>query len=133
MIRKLAVKLTVFLLQQVDLSIEDRSLLITLLLKNLGALPIRDIITSGPDGSLVISGQPVDLELAKKLRESARAALENSAYKLVHDQARYEAITTGFLEADSEKRSLFGKAAIWYAQCEQSHLTKLAQVGGEEE
>lgn len=119
-------------LKRADLSIEDRSLLTSCILDSLVALPIRDIISTDEVGSLTVRGKVVELALAKKLRDSARVALENSALALIHEQVTFIAITTGFIKADSEKQSLFGKAAIWYGQEEVKLLTSLAQLGGVE-
>ncbi len=125
---KYAVRFALYLLNRSDLSIEDRSKLSTCVLTVLAAQPLRDIISSDIDGSLLNRGKTVDLEFAKKLRASAQAALENIALRTVHEQVLYMSVKSGFLEADSEKRSFFGKAAVWYGENEVKLLRVLAGI-----
>lgn len=130
---KTPAQFAVDLLKSVDLSIEDRSLLTACVLETLAALPLHDIIKVDTDGTLMVNGEYVELEQAKKLRESARVALGNYAFNFIRDQVTFEGIKTGFLQADSEKQSFFGKAAIWWGQQEIKFLMLLAQTGSVED
>ncbi len=116
-------------LKRADLSDDDRHLLITCIIDKFDALPLRDIISRANDGSLLIRGKGVDLEMAKTLRESARAVLNNYALTTVSDQVLFEAITNGFLRVDSEKQALFNRAAVWFGMRQKEHLDILAQTG----
>jgi hypothetical protein len=60
------------------------------------------------------------------LRESALAALNNQALKLVHDRTTFAAITSGLHQASNDQQIGFGKAAIWYGQKEIEFLKLLA-------
>lgn len=131
MSKKSAAQNAVDLLNKTDLSIEDRSMLTSCLLDRLCAYPLSDIITVD-NGSLYIKGKGVDLETATKLRESAKGALANFALNTIYEQVKFEAIVTGFIKADSEKQSFFGKAAIWWGEREAYYLKLLAQVESSE-
>ena len=124
----LATKLAVWLLRKSDLSVENRSILTSSVLKELVAAPLCDIITKDNDGVLVIDGKKVDFEQARKLRESARAALNNYALQHIQRQVMFRAITTGFHHADNERQAFFGKAAIWWFERELEYLHILAQT-----
>jgi len=125
---KLALKLIEWLLKR-DLSWETRSKLTSLVLISVDALPVKDIISVDDDGSLLVGGRKMEIEQAIHLRESARAMLGNTAYKVIRDQVAYQAITLGFHKAETERQILFGKAAIWYGQQEEVLLKLLSADG----
>lgn len=126
MLKRIALKIIAFLLKSNDLSVEDRSLLTYLVLDNLHALPIRDIISFNEDGSVIVNGKTLVSEQITLLRESARAALNNTALKLIHDQVEFTAVTIGIHKSNKVENLLFGQSAIWYGQQEKNLLTVLA-------
>jgi hypothetical protein len=130
MIKKFSVRLACYLLNRSDISIEDRNLLTTCLLDKLAALPLRDMITTNEEGNLLVSGRQIDIDIAKKLRESARAALNSYALNLVREQVTYESVVTGVHKALNADQILFGKAAIWCQQQEVKWLKTLAGLDG---
>lgn len=129
---RFASKFACFLLERADLSLEDRNLLTSKILDKLEALPIRDILTIGDSGEILISGRPLDFEKARQLRESARAALTNSALLLLQNQILYLAVQRGLHQGDTPEKLYFYRAAIWFGLQLEDMLKNLAQVGEQE-
>src|SRR6185369_815837 len=101
---KLATILAIFSLKRADLSIKDRNKLLIHIADKLGALPFRDMITEDSNGSLLVNGRPVDIELARILRDSAKGALHSKAFTYIRDQVLYDAIKLGVHRAEDEKQ-----------------------------
>lgn len=133
MFSKLVVKLTVTLLKNVTLANQDRIVLTNSILHVLKALPIRDALVVNENGRLMVNGREIDLETAKILRESAKAALTSQALRIINDQVSFIAITTGVHQADNPWSMIFGKSALWYGQQQDKFLKILAGVDGDEE
>jgi hypothetical protein len=131
MLRKLTVKLTLFLLQRADLSLADRNLLTTALLDRLGALPLRDIVKVTDDGSIVINDRALDFEKLGLLRDSARTILNNQAWRTIRDQVAFQAISIGIHKMETVEQSYFARAALWWKQQELLLLSILAQDNGQ--
>lgn len=108
------------------MTVDEANELTALILERLGALPYKEIISQDENG-LVINGVPVDFEKARLIRESAIAALENPALRLVREQAAFAAVTYGVHKAETPAQMLFGRAAILWGQNEQRFLEILAQ------
>jgi len=101
------------------------------LLTSIHSLPTRAIITVN-EGKLFIRGVPLELEKAIALRDSANAVLNNPAYKAVHDQVLYQAVSLGVHQAQTTEQVQFAKAAIWYGQQEVELLKTLTLEGNPE-
>ncbi len=127
MLRRIAIKIISFLLGNKELSLEDRSLLTSLVLDKLQALTLKNIITISEDGSVIVNGKTLTSEHKILLRESARGALNNQALNLIHDQVEYTAITNGIHKANNSQQLLFSQSAIWYGQQEREWLKILAK------
>jgi len=123
------VKLIVWLLRK-ELSLKNRSILLSAVLEKTGTLPIYNIITTNEQGTLFINGNQVDMEKAIQLRESARGALNNQARRVVKEQVRYLAVTQGIHNSNSFEQLFFSKAAIWLEQEEDKIFNALAQLDG---
>lgn len=100
------------------------------ILKELGALPLRDMIITNQEGILLVNGRPLDLESARLLRESASATLNSKAFAFVREQVLFNAVKTGVHKAETPLQMLFAKAAIWWGQEEDRILRTLAQADG---
>lgn len=123
---KIVTSVTNYALKRVNLTIEQRNSIVTNVLDALDALPLKDIITTSPEGELSINGRPVSLEVAQKLRESALAAVDNTALKVIKEQVAFAAVALGVHTVESERQMLFARAAIWYHQQLDKHLKILA-------
>lgn len=124
------VRLICWLLKSSFLSPEKRVMLTNQVLSTIGALPLHAIITVDDAGKLHISGVPLEYEKAVSLRESASNVLNSDAWKIVHDQVLYLAVSKGVHEALNHDQILFAKAAIWYGQQERDVLKVLAGETG---
>lgn len=124
---KLITKIIVAYARRADLSMEDRSALATVILDRLGALPFRDIIQVGSNGVLTIDGRPLDMETARKMRDSAKYVLESTARHFVREQVAFRAVTLGVHNGDTAEKAIFARAALWYGQQEDELYRMLAQ------
>ena len=122
---RLTTKIVVFLLGKTNLPLEDRSFLTTVLMDRLRDLPLHDIMALDDQNNLIVNGKPLDLEKARLLRESAIAALKNSAFTLIRDQVAFVATTLGVHKAETPEQMFFARAALWWGQQEQKHLELL--------
>lgn len=131
MFGRLATFLTIHLLRGVRLTIQDRTALTNVLLDKLQAFPSKDVLTIGENGRLVVGEREVDIDVARKLRQGADAALENSALKVIRDQIAVRAIAMGIHNGDTPEKLFFGRAALWYHQQLDELLKLLATEGTE--
>lgn len=122
---RLAVKLAVWLFKAPTLSIESRNLLTVYLLERLGALAIRDTIEISENG-LLVNGVPLEYDAALKLREGAKAALQNQALQLVWNQVRYSAFVGSASTGTTPIDLYFFRTAIWNGEQERNWLRVLA-------
>ena len=129
MFSHIGVKLAQFLLERGNLSFEDSSVLIGTVLDKTGALPYKDIIEYGADGSLIIGGEPLNMEQAKYLRDSAIAAINNQAINLIMERVSYLAVLQGIHKAETIPQLYYGKVGIWWGQNIKKILQDLAQEG----
>lgn len=120
------VRTTIKLLNNTALSLADRSLLSTAILRKLGALPTGDIITVNESNEILVNGVLLEFESARALREGARAALNNQALRIVRQQVAFNAIKIGVHKAESDSQLYFGRAALWWGQQQDDLLMTLA-------
>lgn len=133
MMGTIAARLARALLMGARLSNEDRQLLTTAVLDRLGALPLHATITIDETGTCFVKGRPLNLETARRLKESSTALLKNYARKLVREQVRYLAISMGVHENLTPEQGLFAKAVLWVMQEEDKLYLSLAQHEEEED
>jgi len=127
MFQNFITKMTAYLLKK-NLSLKNRTILTTALLKNLVAIQSCDIIKTNEEGKLAVNGRELDFEGAKILRESAISALDNQAWKFVKEQVEFEAVKIGVHFGDTPEKVFFSKAAIWQGLQVEEFLKKLAQM-----
>lgn len=108
-------------------SLVERNEIMTHILDNLRASPIRSIITTNEGGEILLNGRSLDIKKIKLLRESARLALENPALKLINEQVLFIAVTGGLHKAIIPEDLYFYRAAIWSSQQIEAQLKILAQ------
>jgi hypothetical protein len=119
-------KLLVWVLRQKRFSTQDKAYILTALLSNIQALPIKDIISYDLQGTILVNGKPLTLEQAIALKESAVALADNSAYKLIKDQVAWEAIKMGIHRSVSTDQLILAKASLWVAQEEAKLINSLS-------
>ncbi len=121
-----AAKTIVSALKKSDLSIEDRSLLISAILDKLAAIPLTDIIVFNEEGNLFVNGRKVTNEEQINLRESASAVLNSKAFQLIQQQVVYASFVQAAHTAPTTEHLMFAKAAIWWGQQEDKYLKLLS-------
>lgn len=119
----LAVKFAVWLLKQ-HLSLEEKNLLINTLLDKLAMLPVRSIIETSDDGSLIIRGKKLDMEEQNLIHESAMSLKTNRAFGLIQDEILYIAMTYAVNGVTNLDQLYCAKMAVWWGQNEH-RLVKL--------
>jgi len=115
------------LIKSSELTLTQRNLFTNLILDKLDAFPLHDIIKNSDEGEILINGQPLDVEKATVLKESASAALNNKALALVREQVTWTSISGSLHNGDSPEKISFYRAAIWWGQQVEKHLKVLAQ------
>lgn len=121
--QKIAVQLTLWLLKK-QLSLENKSLLISAILDKLSALPIKSIIHLNDNGSLVINGKEIDYSERVLLKDSAKALRENRVFGLIQDQILHHALSFGLNHSVTIDQLYCSKMAVWWGQ-EENKLLKL--------
>lgn len=111
-------------LKKKDLSLLDRSALVSAVLSKLHALPLNDSIVIG-QGSITINGKALETEQIISFRESAIALRDNWARKILHEQVRYLATTMGVYKSVSIDELYFYKSALWNLEQEDALLDQL--------
>ncbi len=119
-------KLVIWFLKHRNLSKEDRMLFTGYLVAKLGGLPIHGILTIDGEGKLLVRGAQLAPEQLMSLRESADALLNNQAWKLIHEQVLYQAVSTGTFEGQNLEQVLFSRAGVWFGQEERKWFEMLA-------
>lgn len=115
--KNLAVKFAVWLLKQ-NLSLEHRALLINAILDRLAMLPVRSIIDTSEDGSLIIRGKKLDFEEQNLIHESAKSLKMNRAFGLIQDEILYVAMTYAVNGTTNFDQLYASKMAVWWGQNE---------------
>lgn len=127
MFARFVTRTTIALLRGASLSIQDRTLLTTVLLDRLGLIPAGDIIRVDEVNGLKIAGKKITFEQAASLRKSALKVLAEPAWKIVHDQITFEAIKLGIHKGNTPEEIYFSKVALWWKQQELEILTSFGQ------
>ena len=126
MLNSLGVKLAVFLIRRGNLSDKDANICTTVILDKLQATPFSDIIKVTEEG-ISIRGKLLDVEQARNLRESAKAALSNKALSLVLEQTAFAAMNHVAENAETPVQMIFARAAMWLKKQQTQSLEILAQ------
>lgn len=120
------VSLLCWLVRHVPLSRKDRTKALNTLVLTAGGLPLHASITTD-GGQFSIRGVPLQGEYAVKIRESAAAAIHNTALQAVDEQTLYLAVSHGIHVAQDFDQTLFAKAAVWLVEQRRNLLSQLAQ------
>lgn len=123
MYTRIVVRLAVWLLDKVELSIDQRNLLTGKLLDQLGArTPLRDIIRIDEEGTLLVNGNPLTPYEARQYHEGAKSALNNATMRLIWDQIRYECFKGGVSNGAKPEDIMFYRTALWNGERERFFL-----------
>ena len=127
MLTRLAIKLLFWLLPKAEFTPEDRALCTGLLLRNLGALPIRDIILFDEKRQqLLVEGSPLNPKEAATIMEISRNLLDNSLMNKIWNQIKYECLKRGVSEGNNPDSILFYRVALWFGEQERQWLRMFA-------
>lgn len=121
--QKVVIKIIGWLLSK-NLPLKDRVLLINIILDRLSMLPIRNILETSADGSLVIKGKQLDREEMRLIQDSANALRDNRVFGLIQDQVLYNALTFGLNSSTTLEMLYTSKAAVWWGM-EENKLIRL--------
>ena len=124
---KLTTKIALIILKRKDLPLEDKTALSTALLENFDIRQFTDVLKIDEQGNVLVNGKSVDMELARKMRESAKYTLDSTVRKLVRDQVDILAINLGVHNGDTPEKILFSRTALWWGQQEDELYKLLAQ------
>lgn len=117
-------KIIIKILKWKKLKGEDKTRIITALLDNIDALPIRDAISFDIDGTILIRGKKLDLEQIQNLKIGVSVLKDNFARKLIQEQLLYEASLIG-LQCVNTEQLMFSKSAIWMLRRENELINEL--------
>lgn len=103
---------------------ENKTRLITALLNNINAVPIRDVIKHSRKG-IIVNGQILETDQGIAFLQGVTALADSKARKLIRDQILYEAIKLGVNQGDNPDKIMFAKAAIWCLEEEERLIANL--------
>ena len=111
-------------LKNTNLSIEDRTAIVTALLEKSSVLPLKDSIVITSD-SIKINDKPLDMEQILNFRESAIVLKDNFARSVIRSQIRYLATNLGIYKSVTLDELMFYKSALWNLQQEDDLLDRI--------
>jgi hypothetical protein len=106
---------------------EDKTRIITALLDNIDALPIRDAITFDADGTILIRGKKLEIEQIQNLKTGVAVLKDNFARKLIQEQLLYEANKIGLHQGLTPEMIQFSKAVVWVLENEEKLINTLSE------
>ncbi len=121
------IKIIIWLLRSKRLSKQERIDLSTEVMRGLNIVPMHDIISTDAKYQFLVNGNPIDMETAIRLKESASQVLNSFARSLIHQQIQRLAFVNGFHKASDIDQILFYKAALWFSEQEDILLKSIAQ------
>lgn len=133
MVGRFIAKFALFLLKSKRLSGESKALVMSALLDNIKALPIRKVITFSPDGTIYIRGRRVEKADALTLLESAEMLQRNTFRRTLQEHIDFIAIELGVHNGLNQDMIMFSKAALWIHEQEKDILSKIVVDKQEDE
>lgn len=106
------VEKTIKQLKKKNLTLEDRTALLTAILDKLQVLPLDEVLSLNA-GQVSINGKPLEIEQFIAFKDSAIALRDNYAFKVINGQVRYMAVNLGVHKAVTLDQMFFFKAALW--------------------
>ena len=111
-------------LRKSSLSQEDRTALWGAVLDKLGAIPLSNTIVVSPMG-VMVNGKDLGPDQVAYFNQTASALKENFARKLIAEQLKYLAISTGIHNSKSVDELMFSKACLWVVLEEEKLINSL--------
>jgi hypothetical protein len=111
-------------LKKSNLSLEDRTALVTVLLSELHTLPLDNTFIV-EQGQVTINGKDLDVDQVIVFRDSCLALKDNFAFKVIKDQIRYLAMNLGIYKSRNMDELFFYKTALWNLQQIDELLSKI--------
>ncbi len=102
-------------LKRANLSLEDRTALITVLLSKLHTLPLDNTFII-EQNSVIVNGKPLAPEQLIVFRDSCISLRDNFAFRVMSEQIRYLATNLGVYKSVSQDELFFYKAALYNLQ-----------------
>lgn len=125
MLSRLLAKVIVLALRSTRITGEDKAMVTTVLLDNMGALPFRDAITFDVQGGVYVNQKKLNQEQMIAFKESCNGLRNSFARNLIHEQIKYSAVKMGVHEGLNPDMILFAKAALWYSEQEDKMISTL--------
>lgn len=125
MLNKLILNITLFVLRRSKLSDVHKNTLMSAILKNIQAIPIRDIIKFDTEGTMLINGRKLQPDQLISFVESCHGLKSSHARRLINEQLTYQAIKMGVYQATNTEQIMFAKAALWVIQEENALLASI--------
>lgn len=123
---KFIVWLTIKLLNAKRVTGEQKTRILSALIGNIYALPIRDTITFNQDRTMNIDGRKFDMEQAMQFSESVNGLKNSYARKVINAQLTFKAIQLGIHQGETPEKIQFSKAVLWVLQEEQALIDTVA-------
>lgn len=102
-------------LNKANLSLEDRTALVTALLSKLHTLPLDNAFIV-ENGQVIINGKQLETEQVLVFRDSCLALRDNFAFQVINDQIRYLSMNLGVYKSRNMDELFFYKTALWNLQ-----------------
>lgn len=96
------------------------------LLKNIGAIPIKETFEFNQQGQLMIRGKQVEVEQAIAIKEGAYALRNNNVRTLIREQMKGKALLQGIASQNLEQ-NIFARACLWVMIQEDELLDQFEQ------
>lgn len=108
--------LTIKLLKSKRITGEQKTRLMSALLENMQAIPIKDTVQFTQDNTLIVDGRKLDIEQAIVFNDSINGLKNSYARKVINAQLTYKAIQIGIHQGQTPEQIQFSKAILWVLQ-----------------
>lgn len=123
---KFIVWLTIKLLKSKRVTGEQKTRLMSALLENMQAIPIRDTVQFTQNNTLIVDGRKLDIEQAMVFNDSVNGLKNSYARKVINAQLTYKAIQIGLHQGLNTEQIQFSKAILWVLQETDNLITAIS-------
>ncbi len=125
MLNKLITKLTIWALRSKRITGVQKTKIMTELLANIGALPVRKMVAWDQFGGLYVNGRKIDGEQLMNFKLNVMALRDNEARKMLNDTKRFVAIELGVHNGLNNDTIQFSKACLFDLQQEEEIIAEI--------